>query len=552
MRTDGHICLSSPSLAQPLPGGPRPLLVDRVPGSTVHARARPLATGSAGVIRRPTPTEPTVTRGTRLDDGEQRLAALWEHELDDAAADAKTADDVIAALFSSSPDGEAQTNQRASTSRTRRSTSRASGQRRHARARPRRAHLPHRLLGAGAAVAAAFALLFVAPDWFGEHPDNVATKARPQAGHAATAVARGRAAQPERTVRDSRTVRRHHRRPATKQAPEVARPRRKPSRAAHRERDPPTPPPSRSPSARPLAEPAPPHARRGPVSRPDVVGLRRVSPLLMALHVDARGGLMLLTAAPYDDEIVTHIRSLPERRYRRQTRDWCIPARRAHLRAVCALIGELEERSIDVNVSADASARLARLDVGRAVPPRRRHRGRGRLQPAPSAGVARLAGAPIRRGPQDLDGPADAGRRAGDPRSGRPHRPARDHAASPSRTATISRAQSTDDTRQARLRRRAHESEAAVAGRALEALHGRSGLRQPRPRARCCAGHRVVRSHPGQSASGRAVTRARHGRRVRERPVRRRAKLLFGGTTTLWAGCAAPPTFRPSGGLPSI
>ena len=230
-------------------------------------------------------------------------------------------------------------------------------------------------------------------------------------------------------------------------------------------------------------------------------------PLLMALHVDARGGLMLLTAAPYDDEIVTHIRSLPERRYRRQTQDWCIPARRAHLRAVCALIGELEERSIDVNVSAGASARLARLDVGRAVPPRRRHRGRGRLQPAPSAGVARLAGAPIRRGPQDLDGPADAGRRAGDPRSGRPHRPARDHAASPSRTATISRAQSTDDTRQARLRRRAHESEAAVAGRALEALHGRPGLRQPRPRARCCAGHRVVRSHPGQSASRRAVTR---------------------------------------------
>jgi hypothetical protein len=62
----------------------------------------------------------------------------------------------------------------------------------------------------------------------------------------------------------------------------------------------------------------------------------------MALHVDARGGVMLLTAAPYDDEIITHIRSLPERRYRRQTRDWCIPARGAHLRADCAGIGELE------------------------------------------------------------------------------------------------------------------------------------------------------------------------------------------------------------------
>ena len=87
----------------------------------------------------------------------------------------------------------------------------------------------------------------------------------------------------------------------------------------------------------------------------------------MALHVDARGGLMLLTAVPYDEEIITRIRSLPERRYRSQTRDWYIPARRAHLRAVCALIGELEERSIDVNVSAGASARLARVDVGRAV-----------------------------------------------------------------------------------------------------------------------------------------------------------------------------------------
>src|SRR5436190_2947634 len=75
---------------------------------------------------------------------------------------------------------------------------------------------------------------------------------------------------------------------------------------------------------------------------------------------------MLLTAAPYDDAIVTHIRSLPERRYRRRTRDWCIPARREHLRAVCAFIGELEERGIDVTVSDGANARLARLDVERA------------------------------------------------------------------------------------------------------------------------------------------------------------------------------------------
>ena len=127
MRTDGHICLSSPSLAQPLPGGPAHCWLTACPARRSHAS--PLATGSAGVIRRPTPTEPTVTRGTQLDDGDQRLAALWEHELDDAAADAKTADDVIAALFSSSPDDEAHTKQRATTSRTRRSRSRPSGQR---------------------------------------------------------------------------------------------------------------------------------------------------------------------------------------------------------------------------------------------------------------------------------------------------------------------------------------------------------------------------------------------------------------------------------------
>ncbi len=83
-------------------------------------------------------------------------------------------------------------------------------------------------------------------------------------------------------------------------------------------------------------------------------------------------------------------------------------------------------------------------------------------------------------------------------------------------------------TRHARLRRRAHESEAAVAGRALEALHGRPGLRQPRPRARCCAGHRIVRSHPGQSASGRAV---KSRRRVGERPF----------VSTLGRGRPGPP-----------
>ena len=202
----------------------------------------------------------------RLDDGEQRLTALWEHDLDDAAADPKTADDAIAALFSSSPDGGAHTSPRETTERARRSAPDPGSQRAQARSRRRRSHLPHRLLGAGAAIAATFAvaLLIVAPDWFGEHPDSVATKPRPQPGQAATAVTRRRPAEPERKVRDSRTVRRHHRRPTTQQEPEAARPRRRLSRSAQRDRDTPTPPPSRSPTVLPLAKPKTAHAREAP------------------------------------------------------------------------------------------------------------------------------------------------------------------------------------------------------------------------------------------------------------------------------------------------
>jgi hypothetical protein len=87
----------------------------------------------------------------------------------------------------------------------------------------------------------------------------------------------------------------------------------------------------------------------------------------MALRVDAQDGLLLLAAVPYDHVILDGIRALPERRYRRRTHDWCLPARRECLRDVCVLIGEIEERGIDVDLSSQASARPARADVGRAV-----------------------------------------------------------------------------------------------------------------------------------------------------------------------------------------
>ena len=87
----------------------------------------------------------------------------------------------------------------------------------------------------------------------------------------------------------------------------------------------------------------------------------------MGLVIDANGGLVQLAAEPYDETIVRWIRTLPERRYRRRTHDWCIPARREYLQSVCSVIAELEERRIAVEISESAAARLARVDTGRAI-----------------------------------------------------------------------------------------------------------------------------------------------------------------------------------------
>lgn len=87
----------------------------------------------------------------------------------------------------------------------------------------------------------------------------------------------------------------------------------------------------------------------------------------MGLRVDVDKGLVLLAAAPYDETIVDWIRTLPERRYRHESQDWIVPARREHLRTLCSFIGELEERGIAVKISDDAGTRMARVDVGRAM-----------------------------------------------------------------------------------------------------------------------------------------------------------------------------------------
>jgi len=87
----------------------------------------------------------------------------------------------------------------------------------------------------------------------------------------------------------------------------------------------------------------------------------------MGLRVDAHQGLLRLAAVPYDDTILDWIRALPQRHYRPASQDWSIPARREHLRAVCGVIAELEERGIAVEISEAARARLTRADVGRAI-----------------------------------------------------------------------------------------------------------------------------------------------------------------------------------------
>lgn len=87
----------------------------------------------------------------------------------------------------------------------------------------------------------------------------------------------------------------------------------------------------------------------------------------MALRIDAIGGLMRLASAPYDETIVDLIKTLPQRRYRRDSQDWSVPARREQLRSICGVIAELEERGIDVDITEPAAARLSRLDVGRGV-----------------------------------------------------------------------------------------------------------------------------------------------------------------------------------------
>ena len=221
----------------------------------------------------------------------------------------------------------------------------------------------------------------------------------------------------------------------------------------------------------------------------------------MALRVDAIGGLIRLACAPYDETIVDWIRTLPKRHYRRDSQDWSVPARREHLRNVCGVIAELEERGIDVDITEPAAARFSRLDVGRGVLrggaieiagpyserrlpalralPERRFDAERKIWTVPLTRAGALAILALADDTDELVITQRARRALQRSAAASPStdRAARADAASPAaRTPTI-------------------------AGRALAALHRRRSIRQPRTSARQRARHRVVRTHPSQSAT---------------------------------------------------
>lgn len=86
----------------------------------------------------------------------------------------------------------------------------------------------------------------------------------------------------------------------------------------------------------------------------------------MCLRVRADGGSLLLTA-PYDEGLRELIKSLPTRRWRPASKDWSVPARRADLRAIVDLVGQVEERAITVDLDPTVRARLRPLGLTRVL-----------------------------------------------------------------------------------------------------------------------------------------------------------------------------------------
>ena len=198
----------------------------------------------------------TVPLTTPQLDDEQRLAALWEHDVDDDGAHTASHDDARATLFATARD----TATAAHTTRPRRRRS-ARPQQSRRRTRPPRRAQPRRLAGAAiSALAALTVVIVIATDGTPSGtPSYDTAKPSPQAVRTAPTPTTPAHVDrhPERTGATRRRTR-------TSNAPQEAeRPKRRPAQTSRADRNTPHDRPSRhaaarAPAARPSRPPAPP------------------------------------------------------------------------------------------------------------------------------------------------------------------------------------------------------------------------------------------------------------------------------------------------------
>jgi hypothetical protein len=204
--------------------------------------------------RRQHHTVPLTT--SQLDD-EQRLAALWEHDVDDDESYTASHEDARATLFASACD----TATAAHTTRPRRRRS-ARPQQSRVRTRPPRRAQPRRLAGAAISVLAALAVVIVTDGTPTGTPSDDTSKPTPQAVHTVPApTTPAHIDRPDRTG----TTRRRTRTPSAPQQTE--RPKRRPAQTSRGDRKtrrdrplrrPTARPPAARPSRPPAAPPVPP------------------------------------------------------------------------------------------------------------------------------------------------------------------------------------------------------------------------------------------------------------------------------------------------------
>ena len=215
----------------------------------------------------------------------------------------------------------------------------------------------------------------------------------------------------------------------------------------------------------------------------------------MGLRVDASGGIVLLSAAPFDETIVDHIRALPDRRYQHKSQAWIIPARREQLLALSRMIAELDELDIASELLPEAAARLRRAAIARlslrdgAIDDQRALQPRARSSPAARPRTA------LRSIDAYLDGPGHPRRRARPAGVDRRRRRRGHHRPRPRGTA----ARGLGLAGLALPIWRRCWAFSPIPHAPLASLHLRTSLQQPRARTRSRSRHRTVRPRARQA-----------------------------------------------------